>query len=273
MKRKSVWDEKPLNKIDLLKVVEEAQNQDPNRTKMDVFRELSKKYKNILTPDQFNFRYNYLIAKQKREVVLKKAKEEANSLPTNYIDDTPEISPKSQMIKNEPRRYEIINHELRDNGQKLLDVNKALWEMIDPHKLVGFCNKQLELQQRRKCSGGMRIIFKTLAQIFNQKENTVSVRYYSTRKNSSIKLTKIDILENELSRHSGTIMMLEDKISNLEKEKSSIQEHTHSILKEYSLLKNENKELQITLNKLKQNPLVKLSLLIESIVESIKERL
>ena len=42
MKRKSVWDEKPLNKIDLLKVVEEAQNQDPNRTKMDVFRELSK---------------------------------------------------------------------------------------------------------------------------------------------------------------------------------------------------------------------------------------
>lgn len=204
-----------------------------------------------------------------------KAKEVANNLPS-YINDIPELGPKpniSQIIKNEPRRYEIINHELRNNKQELLDVNKALWEMIDPYKLVRFCNKQLELQQKRKSLGGMKLIFKTLSQIFNQKEDTISARYYSTRKNSSIKLTKIDTLENELSRYSGTIIMLEDKISNLEKEKFSIQEHTQAISKEYFLLENENKELQITLNKLKQNPLVKLSLLIESIIESIKERL
>lgn len=66
MKRKSVWDEKPLNGVDLLKIVEEEQSKDSKLTKMDIFRKLSKKYKKILTPDQFNFRYNYLISKQRK---------------------------------------------------------------------------------------------------------------------------------------------------------------------------------------------------------------
>ena len=48
VKMKSVWDKRPLNKLDLLKIVEEGQKKDPNRTKMDIFRELSQKYKRIL---------------------------------------------------------------------------------------------------------------------------------------------------------------------------------------------------------------------------------
>ena len=40
---KSPWNEKPLKDLDLLKIVKEEQKRDPNLTKMDIFRVLSKK--------------------------------------------------------------------------------------------------------------------------------------------------------------------------------------------------------------------------------------
>jgi len=265
MKRKSVWDEKPLKDLDLLKEVEKRQHKDRWLTKMDIFRALSKKYKNILTPDQFNFRYNYLIAKQRKETV-NKVKEVANSLPS-YINDVSK-SEKSQSLPN-LRKYEIINHELRDKNQNLLNINKALWEMIDPYKLVKFCNTQLELQKRRKCNGGFNIIFKTLAEIFDQKQDTISSRFYVTRRQQkdgkNAKEIENQILldkDNQINELQNTIIILTTDNNDLKKE---IKDLEFSLAKEIN-----NRQIESELNSLKNRPLVKLSLFIKNIEQFFK---
>jgi len=262
---KSIWDEKPLKDLDLLKEVEKRQSKNRWLTKMDIFRALSKKYKNILTPDQFNFRYNYLIDKKKKLAI-----KHITNLPPIVNDDIT-ICKNQEVVEVKFKPYNFIISEFRDDKQQLLNVNQALYNMIDNKKLVKFCDKQLQLQKKRKASGGLSIIFKRLAELFNQKESTISSRYYLAKKNLNKENSKIDVLNGELSRHLGTIVMLEDKISTQEKQNTSLEESYNSLMKNYRVLENESKDTLLTLNKLKQKPLVKLSLLIDNVINSIKE--
>lgn len=257
---RSIWNEKPLKDLDLLKIVKEEQKRDPNLTKMDIFRVLSKKYKKILTADQFNFRYNYLSKQRKRE------KETATIVPRDELNSKPQIP------TGEYKRYLMINHELRDKKQKLLNINKALWEMIDPHKLVKFCNTQLELQKRRKCTGGFNIIFKTLAEVFDQKQDTISSRFYVTRKqmidNKNAKAEENQILldkDNQINELQNTIIILTTDNNDLKKE---IKDLEFSLAKEIN-----NKTLESELNSLKNRPLVKISLFIKNIEQFFKREI
>lgn len=192
MKRKSIWDEAPLNKLDLLKEVEKRQKRNPKITKMDIFRFLSKKYNRILTPDQFNFRYNYLISKQRKEAI-KKVQLPKDILTSNIVV-TSAVPDQEVQIAFKPYRF-VIN-EFRDDKQKLLNINKALYEMIDPNKLAKFCDSQLKLQKRRQASGGFNLIVKRLAELFDQKESTIASRYYSAKNRVKNKSTR----ENPLNK-------------------------------------------------------------------------
>lgn len=273
---KTPWNEKPLKDLDLLKIVKEEQKRDPNLTKMDIFRVLSKKYKKILTADQFNFRYNYLMGKQRKQEAIKQSNEHkhySGKLPdveiTPLIIPRDELNSKPQIPTGEYKRYSMINHELRDKNQKLLNINKALWEMIDPHKLVKFCNTQLELQKRRKCTGGFNIIFKTLAEVFDQKQDTVSSRFYVTRKqmidNKNTKAGENQILldkDKQINELQNTIIILTTDNNDLKKE---IKDLEFSLAKEIN-----NKTLESELNSLKNRPLVKISLFIKNIEQFFK---
>lgn len=191
MKRKSIWDMAPLNKLDLLKEVENRQKIDPKTTKMDIFRSLSKKYNRILTPDQFNFRYNYLISKQRKEA-FKKVQLPKGLLTSDMVVTSAVPDQEVQIAKP----YRFVINEFRDDKQKLLNINKALYEMIDPNKLAKFCDSQLKLQKRRQASGGFNLIVKRLAELFDQKESTIASRYYSAKNRVKNKSTR----ENPLNK-------------------------------------------------------------------------
>ena len=245
MKRRSVWDEKPLKDLDLLKEVEKRQHKNRWLTKMDIFRALSKKYKNILTPDQFNFRYNYLISKQRKLEARKKATIHVDGAKS-YLDDYVVSSVQDNRINVTFKKpYEFFISDFRDDKQQLLDINKAMYNMIDSQKFVKFCDKQVQLQQKRKASGGINLIFKRLSELYNQKYATISSRYYNSKARKNKAENKIQILE--------------DKVSELMIENSRLIDEVKSSTLDYQRF-----------NQLKQRPLVKLSLFIESIINSIK---
>lgn len=252
MKRKSVWDEKPLNGVDLLKIVEEEQSKDSKLTKMDIFRKLSKKYKKILTPDQFNFRYNYLISKQRKLEARRKSAVHVNGTELNLDNYVVSSVPDNRINVTFKRPYEFFISDFRDDRQQLLDVNKAMYSMIDSQKFVRFCDKQVQLQRKRKASGGINLIFKRLSELYNQKYATISSRYYNSkaRKNKA---------ENKTQTLKDKIQILEDKVSGLMIENGRLIDEVHSFVLDYQRF-----------NQLKQRPLVKLSLFIESIINSIK---
>ena len=277
---KSVWNEKPLNKLDLLKVVREEQHKDSKRTKMDIFRELSKKYKNILTADQFNFRYNYLVQQERKRLKIKQANEHkhcSGRVSEEIMNSIPRIAP-TELKYVEPGKVEIsvkrperIDHELRDKNQKLLNIDKAIWEIIDPSKLVTFCDKQLELQKKRKGTGGLNIIFKTLASIFDQKLQTVASRYYVAKRDKKSQLSQIEKLQDEVSHYKGTLIVLETQLKECEKKNLELRENYSRSGKDWQKLNQKYNELENDYLKLKRRPLVKLSLFIDSIVAFFRE--
>ena len=256
MKRKSVWDEKPLNKVDLLKIVEEEQSKDSKLTKMDIFRKLSKKYKKILTPDQFNFRYNYLISKQRKLEARRKSAVHVHVQPVDIEDIKKHLKPVDYVVSSaEDNRvevsfkpYKFVIGDFRDDKQQLLDINKAMYSMIDSQKFVRFCDKQVQLQRKRKASGGINLVFKRLSELYNQKYATISSRYYNSKARKNKAENKIQTLED-----------LEDKVSELMIENSRLIDEVKSLTSDYQRF-----------NQLKQRPLIKLSLFIESIINSIK---
>ena len=281
---KSVWNEKPLNKLDLLKVVREEQQRDSKRTKMGIFRELSKKYKKILTPDQFSFRYNYLIQQERKRLKIKQSNEHrhcsgrvpeqiVNSLPSITLSEVKCIVPDivSDKVEIGLKANKIINHELRDKKQNLLNVNKALWEMINPSKLVTFCDTQLGLQKKRKGLGGLNIIFKTLANIFDQKSQTVASRYYVAKRDKKSQLSQIEKLQVEVSHYKGTLIVLETQLKECEKKNLELRENYSRSGKDWQKLNQKYNELENDYLKLKRRPLVKLSLFIDSIVAFFRE--
>ena len=245
MKRRSVWDEKPLKDLDLLKEVEKRQSRNRWLTKVDIFRVLSKKYKKILTPDQFSFRYNYLIGKQRKLEARRKSIIHVDGAKSNLDDYVVSSVQDNRINVTFKRPYEFFISDFRDDKQQLLDVNKAMYNMIDSQKFVRFCDKQVQLQQKRKASGGINLVFKRLSELYNQKYATISSRYYNSKARKNKTEDKIQILE--------------DKVSELMIENSRLIDEVKSSTLDYQRF-----------NQLKQRQLVKLSLFIESIINYIK---
>lgn len=247
---------------------------------MDIFRELSKKYKNILTADQFNFRYNYLVQQERKRLKIKQANEHkhcSGRVSEEIMNSIPRIAP-TELKYVEPGKVEIsvkrperIDHELRDKNQKLLNIDKAIWEIIDPSKLVTFCDKQLELQKKRKGTGGLNIIFKTLASIFDQKLQTVASRYYVAKRDKKSQLSQIEKLQDEVSHYKGTLIVLETQLKECEKKNLELRENYSRSGKDWQKLNQKYNELENDYLKLKRRPLVKLSLFIDSIVAFFRE--
>ena len=236
MKKKSIWNEESLKNLDLLEEVAKAKKRNPNKTRMDIFREISKKYKNIfLTADQFNFRYNYLMSKQNKE----------------KVNDT--ISQKTDKIPS------IITNEFRDNNQKLLNVNKALYNMIDPQKLVKFCDKQLKLQKSRKGVGGLKTLFDAMGRILHQKSQTIAGRYYSTKKNG-------DFDRNEISKYQEIIVTLTDNIHIYRNRISQLEENYKNSQETIIELNKLLKEKEETIVQLNNSPLIRIHHFIKSII-------
>ena len=129
-------------------------------------------------------------------------------------------------------------------------MSKALYSMIDPNKFVRFCDKQLQLQHKRKATGGIGLIFKRLSELFNQNYYTISSRYYNTKAR-----------KNKAENKTQTLKDFEDLVSELMIENSRLIDEVKSLTSDYQRF-----------NQLKQRPLVKLSLFIESVYNFIKRR-
>lgn len=252
---KSIWDESPLNEVDLFKEIEEKQKIDPNRTKMSIFKEISKKYNKILTPDQISFRYNYLIRRQRKLI-----KQIATGNLPSYIKDIGNISelkiqsetPEESILGT--YRYRFTINEFRENNQQILNTNRALYEMIDPYKLVKFIDQQQSLSIRRKGKLTVAHICRKLGQIFDISGSKIEARYYKARKEFkelSDSMNDAKLINSKLPSEIYTKWSEQFKLS-----------ESHPLI---NILSNKIDRLDNKIEELTKRPLVKLSNLISTI--------